>query len=330
MKSLVQALTRRGAAAVARQLTRQPAWEELLLLQGTQAALQLRGLDRIGSLQDAEFKVFSQWGEDGIIEWLVSRLPGIPQSFVEFGVENYTEANTRFLLMHRNWRGLIMDGSADNIATVRARNDHWKYDLTALHAFVTRDNINDLITGAGFGGEIGLLSVDIDGNDYWVWEAATSVNPWIVIVEYNAVLGDLKPLSIPYDTGFTRMAAHHSGLYWGASFAAFDHLAARKGYVLAGGNRAGNNLFYVRKDVMAHLAPRIADTRARPSLYAEARDQAGELTLTRGPARRDLINAMPVTDVASGTTAPLSGMGDLYSPDWMAILSGKAPSEIRP
>jgi hypothetical protein len=329
MKSLVQALTRRGAAAVAHQLTLQPAWENLLLLQGAQAALQLRGLDRLSSLQDAEFKVFSQWGEDGIIEWLISHLHGIPQSFIEFGVENYTEANTRFLLMNRHWRGLIMDGSKRNMEAVRARNDFWKYDLTALDAFVTRDNINSLIADAGFGGEVGLLSVDIDGNDYWVWEAISAANPWIVIVEYNAVLGDLKPLTISYEAGFSRMAAHHSGLYWGASAAAFDFLAARKGYVRAGGNRAGNNLFYLRKDLMAGIEPLIVDRSVRPSLYAEARDRQGALTLTRGAARRDLINDMPVTDVASGSAGPLSGMGELYSPQWAAMLGKATQAEHR-
>ena len=294
------------------------------MLQGTQAALQSRGLNRLANLQDAEFKVFSQWGEDGIIEWLVSRLPGIPQSFVEFGVEDYSEANTRFLLAHRNWRGLIMDGDASNMDKVRSRNNAWQFDLTAIDAFVTRDNINDLISGPGFSGEIGLLSVDIDGNDYWVWEVI-SANPWIVIVEYNAVLGDLKPLSIPYDAGFSRMTAHHSGLYWGASALAFEQLGARRGYSLVGSNRAGNNLFFVRDDLFAAIAPLIEDRRPRPSLYAEARDLRGALTFTRGAARRELINNMPVTDVASGSTAALSSMGELYSPYWMAIQQGKAP-----
>ena len=327
MKSLVQAVIRRGAAAVARQLTRQDAWDDFLLLQGTQAALLIRGLDQVSCLQDAEFKVFSQWGEDGIIEWLVSRLPNIPQSFVEFGVENYTEANTRFLLTHRNWRGLVIDGSARNIESVQTQNNYWKYDLTAVDAFITRENIDTLIADAGFSGEIGLLSVDIDGNDYWVWEAIASVNPWIVIVEYNAVLGDLKPLTIPYDPSFSRMKAHHSALYYGASLPAFELLADHKGYVLAGGNRAGNNLFYVRKDVMASILPLIADRRVRPSLYAEARDRQGQLSLTRGTNRRTLIDDMPVFDLASQSTAALSDMGELYSPHWLAIQQGKAPAE---
>jgi hypothetical protein len=194
---------------------------------------------------------------------------------------------------------------------------------------VTRDNINGLISGAGFDGEIGLLSVDIDGNDYWIWEKISAVNPWVVIVEYNSVLGDLAPLSIPYDAGFSRMAAHHSGLYWGASSAAFEHLATLRGYNLAGSNRAGNNLFFVRNDVFGPVAEAIGDHRPRPSLYAEARDKRGALTFTRGTARRALINHLPVTDVVSGATVPLAGMGELYSPYWTAIQQGKAPPEAR-
>jgi len=329
MRSLLQNLARRGASAIARQMVKQESWSELLVLQGTQAAMQVRQMDRLAALGDAEFKVFSQWGEDGIIEWLVSRLAGIPESFVEFGVEDYSEANTRFLLCHRNWRGLVIDGAPENIACLQQRQNYWRHNLSAVASFITRDNIDSLIAGAGFAGDIGLLSIDIDGNDYWVWEAVTAVKPWIVIVEYNAVLGDIRPLSIPYQADFRRMGAHHSALYYGASVPAFEHLAARLGYTLAGSNRAGNNLFYVRNDVGTGLIASITDRRPRPSLYAEARDRAGDLALTYGIARRALIDALPVTDIISGQTAALSQMGDLYSPHWTAIQQGMTPSETR-
>jgi hypothetical protein len=318
---------RRGAAAVARQITQQEAWEDFLLLQGAQAALLLRGQHTPNSLQDVEFKVFSQWGEDGIIEWLVSRLPAIPQSFVEFGVEDYGEANTRFLLSHRNWRGLVLDGSLANIEKIQSRARRWRNDLTAISAFITRENINELIGGAGLTGDIGLLSIDIDGNDYWVWGAINVVKPWIVVVEYNSVLGDLSPLTIPYDANFRRMYAHSSGLYYGASAPALELLAGRLGYTLVGGNRAGNNMFFLRNDAMAMLGPKIGDRRVRPSLYAEARDDHGELSLIRGTARRDVIKDMPVTNLASGVTASLADMGELYSPYWMAIQQGRTLSE---
>src|SRR5258708_40191895 len=119
--------------------------------------------------------------------WVCQKLAGIPGSFVEFGVEDYTEANTRFLLHNRGWRGLIMDGSMPNMQAVRDDPLHWMHDLTAVPAFITVENVNDLIQRAGFGGEIGILSVDIDGNDYWVLDAIRCINPAIIICEINGV-----------------------------------------------------------------------------------------------------------------------------------------------
>ena len=201
-------------------------------------------------IHDAEFKVFSQFGEDGILQYLI-RQAGIQareRSFVEFGVENYTEANTRFLLLNDNWRGLVIDGSENHIASIQASELYWRHDLTALTSFITAENIDGLIAGAGFGGRIGILSVDIDGNDYWVWEQITSADPVIVVVEYNSVFGADRAVTTLYDPAFNRTRAHHSNLYWGASIKAFQALAARKGYALVGSNSAGNNAFFVRRD----------------------------------------------------------------------------------
>ena len=74
---------------------------------------------RIKDLQNAEFRVFSQWGEDGILDWIFSRIPDINKSFVEFGVQNYRESNTRCLLMAEKWRGLVIDGAINNIENIR-------------------------------------------------------------------------------------------------------------------------------------------------------------------------------------------------------------------
>ena len=102
-----------------------------------------------------EFKVTSQWGEDGIIEWLVSHIPLPNHRFVEFGVENFTEANCRYLQANRNWKGLIFDGSAAHMQDVRASPHYWQYDLTAVNSFITKDNIDGLICENGFAGPLG-------------------------------------------------------------------------------------------------------------------------------------------------------------------------------
>jgi hypothetical protein len=161
--------------------------ERSLFLQGQMAA---RGLpDRLRTLSDAEFRVSSQWGEDGIIDWLVQRVAVPDARFIEFGVETFREANCRFLMQHRNWRGLVIDGNTEQIQALRNDKIFWMHDLTALGAFITAENINDLFRQAGFTGPIGLLSVDIDGADYWVLNAIDCIEPAIVVCEYNALLG---------------------------------------------------------------------------------------------------------------------------------------------
>ncbi|GAP36996.1 hypothetical protein ABXN37_17805 [Piscinibacter sakaiensis] len=299
-----------------------PLLERALALQGATAALQQRAIERVRCLADIEFSVFSQWGEDGILEWLVHRLPEIPQSFVEFGVEDFRESNARFLMMHRNWRGLVIDGSETNIARTRADAISWRHDLTATAAFITVDNIDALIADGGMRGEIGLLSVDIDGNDYWVWQAIQGVRPWLVAAEYNSAFGDLLPLSTPYAPDFVRGRAHASNLYYGASIAALNAQAAARGYVLLGSNGAGSNVFYVREDLAPAFEGRIEDRRPRPSRFREGRDETGRLTHARGVRRSEVIGHLPVTDVSSGRTAPLSDFGELYSAEWRRWLEG--------
>ena len=117
--------------------------EELKFLQGKQLVC-IQNQLAINNIRDAEFKVFSQWGEDGIIQWIISKIPFIPPTFIEFGVEDYRESNTRFLLMHNNWKGLVIDGSEENVKKIKTSSWFWRYDLTALYAFITKKNINEL------------------------------------------------------------------------------------------------------------------------------------------------------------------------------------------
>jgi hypothetical protein len=128
-----------------------------LLLQGRLASLQLSSRARMNSLADVEFRVSSQWGEDGIIEWLCQKIPDVPRSFIEFGVENFSEANTRFLIENRGWRGLVMDANDEHMRGLRDQPLYWRHDLTAVAALVTAENINTLITEHGFAGELGIL-----------------------------------------------------------------------------------------------------------------------------------------------------------------------------
>lgn len=297
------------------------------LLAGRMASWHVRSQRVISSLQDVEFKVSSQWGEDGVLDWLIERagIPACSQSFVEFGVQDYREANTRFLLQNRNWRGLIMDGDAAMVNAAREDGLAWQYDLTVRRAFITRRNINDLLIASGFIGEIGLLSIDIDGNDYWVWEAIDVVRPIIVVCEYNAVFGDIHPVSVPYDAQFSRSQKHHSYLYFGASIAALRHLASMKGYRFIGTTLAGNDSFFVREDYAKGFVDQcLKNARALPSLARESRNERGTLNYIGGLQRLKEIGHLPVVNVVTGNQFLLADLPSIYSNEWLAIMTGAA------
>jgi len=249
-----------------------------------------------------EFKVFSQWGEDGIIQYLIHAVPITVPVFVEFGVHNYRESNTRFLLQHDNWSGLIMDASQEHIETIMSDPVYYRHNLEAVHAFIDRENINDLLLHNGIAGDIGLLSIDIDGNDYWVWEALDCVSPRIVICEYDSYLGSDRTVVTPYVPTFDRLQAHHSFLYGGASLAALDYLAQRKGYTLVGSNSAGNNAFFVRKDLLGKIPAMTPHEAYRKAQFRHSRDARGHFTFLRFEEAQQLIADMPVVDVAKNTT----------------------------
>jgi hypothetical protein len=274
-------------------------------------------LDHVDTLSDAEFGIYSQWGEDGILEWLIQRLPISSKRFIEFGVQDYSEANTRFLLINRNWKGLVMDGSPHNMDRVRTDDLYWRHDLSAVCAFIDRDNITELIATNGFSGPIGVLSVDIDGNDYWVWEAVECAHADIVVCEYNAVFGDVYPITVPYRWDFDRTAAHKSNLYFGASISALRLLAKQRGYELAGTNSAGNNAFFVRTDLFPLVAPAIGSNEPHPSVVRESRNKDGQLTYLSGLDRLREIGDMPVVRIDNGKTVLLRTLGSLYSQHWL-------------
>jgi hypothetical protein len=280
-------------------LTQVDAMDELRLLAGRLLANQVRASAK--SFREAEFKVFSQFGDDGIIQYLIARLevPRELASFVEFGVQDYSESNTRFLLMNDNWRGLVMDGDKASMESLQMRDMYWRHDLAALCRWIDRDNINEILEESGFSGPIGILSIDIDGNDYWVWQRIEAVKPLIVIAEYNSVFGARQAITVPYDPAFNRTKAHYSNLYWGASLSALASLARSKGYAFVGSNLAGNNAYFVHESYVGRggivaLSPEQGYVESR---FRESRDEQGRLTYLGGAARRQTIAGMPVYDI---------------------------------
>jgi hypothetical protein len=273
-----------------------------LLLLGTLLARQNKQLSHINNLADAEFKVFSQAGDDGIIQYLINKVHIQDKTFIEFGVENYIESNTRFLLKHDNWCGLIIDGSKKATDFIKSDDIYYQHELKVVTSFITAENINELISSQGISGEIGLLSIDIDGNDYWIWKAIDVVQPVIVVIEYNSVLGAERAITVPYEEDFVREQAHHSNLYFGASIQSLCTLGEEKGYAFVGSNSIGNNAYFVKKDRLGSLKGLTAAEGYVLSRFRESRDKKGNLTHLTGSARYECIKGLPVYNVSSNTT----------------------------
>ena len=249
------------------------------------------------ALADYGYRVFSQWDEDGIIQFLIRHLEIPNQVFVEFGVQEYAEANTRFLLVNNNWTGLVIDSSSQNIDRIRRSKIAWGYGLKAVTEFVTRDNINHILTTNAISGDIGLLSIDIDGNDYWIWEAISVITPVIVVIEYNHRFGSEAAVTIPYDETFERGKTQPL-IYFGASLAALCRLADRKGYAFVGCSRSGVNAFFVRRDRLPNqineMSPHDGYVAGK---FNEVMDEEGRFLPSSAEQDRQLLMTLPLVTV---------------------------------
>jgi hypothetical protein len=266
----------------------------------------------IKSINELEFQVFSQFGDDGIIQYLIDKLPIKNKTFIEFGVENYKEANTRFLLVNNAWSGLVIDGSIENINQIRNSQLYSFYDLRAVHSFITKDNINDIIKKSGFQEDIGILSVDIDGNDYWVLESINVVKPDIIICEYNSLFGFDDPITIPYKHDFVRGQKTPFNFY-GASLKSLCLLAKTKGYFFVGCNSAGNNAYFISEKHREHspLTEKTPEEGYNLAMFSETWDANKEPR--RGKEKLMSINGLEVVDVITMETKKLDSQSIVNS-----------------
>jgi len=260
-------------------------------------------------IQNLEFSIYSQNGEDGILDLLIQILrldtahSPFPKAFIEFGVENYTESNTRFLLKRRNWLGLVMDGNDKNIDFIKRDEIYWKHDLEAKRAFITRENINALIKewldSRGLD-NVGLLSIDIDGVDYFVWEAIRCVNPAIVVIEFNALFGGDERVTVPYRADFNRFKAHFSGLFFGSSLRALIALGEKKGFSFIGTDSSGTNAFFINNcfgEIIARFKVFELGYYCKIHNARQSRDEKGNLTFLSGNDREAIISHLQRQEV---------------------------------
>lgn len=213
----------------------------------------------VPAISETGFRVFSQFEEDGKLLFIFSVLGMTNKTFIEFGSDDGVNSNSANLYFHHGWTGLFMDGNPKAIE--RGKRFFSKYPHPHMHppkfvtTYINRENINRVIFEAGFSGEIGLLSIDIDGNDYWVWQAIEIVKPQVVIIETHNEFG-LNDIIVPYDPDYVYPGKHP--VYHGASPIAMTKLAERKGYRLVGANELGYNFIFVRNGLADELIPEVS------------------------------------------------------------------------
>jgi hypothetical protein len=213
------------------------------------------------------FRGLSEHEEDGITVALFHRVGAATHRFIEIGA-GVNGGNCGFLAKELGWTGLMVDIDPGRVARLQRR---FAPAVAVAEARVTRENVNELITSHGLAGDIDLLSIDIDGIDYWVWEQLTACRARVVIVEYNPFLGADRAVTVPYDPAFNR---HRFDVprfaYYGASLPALVKLGARKGYRLVLVEPRGVNAFFVREDIAADVPPlRVAGVPIAPEAIAD-------------------------------------------------------------
>ena len=205
------------------------------------------------------FKVFSQFEEDGKLLYIFSILGMGKKTFVDLGSNDCVNSNCANLAVHFNWKGLFVDGDKNLIEIGKKfyekTPNFWSYKPKFAHAFLTKKNVNNIIHTEGFEGEIELLSIDIDGNDYWIWESLEIIQPKVVIIECQLAFG-LEEKVIPYREDFKEDVRNSNN--YGASALALQKLGKQKGYRLVGANEYGNNLFFIKNGLAEVQLPEVS------------------------------------------------------------------------
>jgi hypothetical protein len=215
-------------------------------------------LPRLGELY---FRAFSQNGEDGAILQIFAIIGTESRRAVEICAGNCVECNSANLIVNHGWDALLVDADPAMIAQGQEFYSHCADTLSCppvlRNEWITRENVNEIVANAGFAGEIDLLSLDMDGVDYWIWEALEVVNPRVVVLEYQDILGPDVALTVPYSADFGARGGDENWNYQGASLGAFVKLAKAKGFRLVGTERLGFNAFFVREELAPELLPTV-------------------------------------------------------------------------
>jgi len=269
----------------------------------------------IKDLWDSEIRVFSQWGEDGILTYLLDSIGISKPKILEIGAGNFEECNSRFLAEFRNASVYCVDLRTDLKSNCESLEIYWKSTIIPINDFITPLNINFHIESAKtLIGGLDIFSLDVDGNDYWILREAHLSDVSIVVCEYNPLFGHKASVTVPREDQFARESKHFSWLYYGMSLRACISILNDKGFTFCGSNLSGNNAFFVKKDLVNSLTlnlpqmnnlARFTDWRVR-----ESRDESGNLSYLYGSERADIIKSLKVLNINNDTLVELGDVID--------------------
>ena len=274
-------------------------FDKKLLMLGTSHILNMRkNYKNISNLNEVDFKVFSQNGEDGIIDYLLFSLQIEKPKFIEIGVGDYYESNTRFLFERSSGDGLIID-IIDNLQKRVEKNIRlWRGNVKILNRKIDSENILATLKEFNFFDNIDLFSIDVDGIDYWILEKMPKKFCKLIVAEYNPYFGSNLEISVPNDKNFDRSKYHHSNLCFGASLKSIINLLDRKGFIFLGTNLFKNNAFFVNSDFKDNLFLEIPNNNELNSFtnasFRESRDINNKLNFIDP---KDILNEIKKCDV---------------------------------
>lgn len=260
----------------------------------------------VKTLSEVDYKVYSQYGEDGIIDYLLTSLNVQKPKFIEIGTQSYRESNTRFLYQNTTGYGILVDGDPrlkENAMQVLG-SYYYKGEIVPIPLFVDRDNVLEIYTKGLKYGSVDLFSLDIDGVDYWIIEVLPKTFAKVAVLEFNPYFGHNLNVTVPYKSDFNRTKYHYSNLAFGASLRAMINIMKVKEMTFVGTNVNNNNAFFVSDNHVNDLSldlSNISLSKSTENYSRESRDKYGNLSFLGGSSRIEEIRDIEIVNLDVGT-----------------------------
>ena len=271
----------------------------------------------VKKLSDVDYKIFSQNGEDGILDYLIHQLNLEKPKFIEIGVGDYTEANTRFIFERCSPKGTIVDCIENLEDKVKKNLKLWKGELKIINKIVNSKNIIEIMQESNCSSDLDIFSLDIDGIDYWIIDKLPKNFSKIVVLEYNSTFGNEIEVTIPNIENFDRTKYHYSNLCFGMSFQAAIKLMEKKNFYYIGTNLFNNNIFFISKKFskekyFKNLVIGKSEYNG-DAFFRESRDKDGNLNYLSGKKKLREISECKVVDL--GNNNEIKKISEVYNLD---------------